>query len=180
VFNNPTNPRDLFEKYKLYLCEDYFPRNQNQLDAESIKNAINLCMNKLESFFKQHGKTYANFNLPKPIPVASHINQDIDREKETRIGNEMKSKCNSDQLFAIESILNAVKDTARNAKAFFIDAPGGCGKTFVYSTVRGEEKHVLSVAWTGIAAILLLDGRTVHNAFQLPFTLLENATWAIT
>jgi len=24
------------------------------------------------------------------------------------------------------------------------------------------------------------DGRTVHNAFQLPFTLLENTTWAIT
>ena len=81
MFNNPTNPRDLFEKYKLYLCEDYFPRNQNQLDAESIKNAINLCMNKLESFFKQNGKTYANFNLPKHIPVASHINRDIDREK---------------------------------------------------------------------------------------------------
>jgi len=34
---------------------------------------------------------------------------------------------------------------------------------------------VISVAWTGIASILLIEGRTVHNAFQAPLTLNEQS-----
>lgn len=32
-----------------------------------------------------------------------------------------------------------------------------------------------TVAWTGIASILLIDGRTVHNAFQIPLNLNEDS-----
>jgi primosomal protein N' len=56
----------------------------------------------------------------------------------------MKLKCNSEQLNAVETILEAVNDTRKKAKTFFLDAPGGCGKTFVYSTVthilKGQNK----------------------------------------
>jgi hypothetical protein len=34
--------------------------------------------------------------------------------------------------------------------------------------LRSKKKKVLSVAWTGIAATLLIEGRTVHSTFQLP------------
>jgi hypothetical protein len=37
--------------------------------------------------------------------------------------------------------------------------------------IRGLNKKVISVAWTGIAATLLIKGRTVHNIFQLPLDL---------
>ncbi|KAA6373335.1 MAG: putative ATP-dependent DNA helicase PIF1 [Streblomastix strix] len=39
---------------------------------------------------------------------------------------------------------------------------------FQISSVLLKEKKVLNVAWSGIAATLLRDGRTVHNAFKLP------------
>ena len=88
----------------------------------------------------------------------------------------------------IEDFVHKLKCTKENAinlclnefeKFLLIKAPGGCGKTFIYNTIthilRGEAKKVLSVAWTGIASTLLIDGRTVHNAFQIPLDLHEDS-----
>ena len=54
---------------------------------------------------------------------------------------------------------------------FFIDGPGGTGKTFVYTAllhyVRGQGQIALACAWSGIAAVLLEGGRTCHSRFGL-------------
>ncbi|GBN03199.1 hypothetical protein AVEN_136525-1, partial [Araneus ventricosus] len=58
------------------------------------------------------------------------------------------------------------------------DGPAGIGKTFVYSTllhtIRGRGDDVIPVASTGIAATLLIGGRTAHSVFKIPIDL--NAT----
>ncbi|XP_014676110.1 PREDICTED: uncharacterized protein LOC106816068 [Priapulus caudatus] len=65
---------------------------------------------------------------------------------------------------------------------FFLDAPGGTGKTFVTNLLRAKVKQTrkiaLVVASSGIAATLLDGGRTAHSAFKLPFNLAkrENPT----
>ena len=41
--------------------------------------------------------------------------------------------------------------------------------------VRSKKKKVVSVACTGIAATLLIEGRTVHSTFQLPLDLNETS-----
>ena len=57
-------------------------------------------------------------------------------------------------------------------KLYFIDGPGGSGKTYLYNSILRNCKFqgikTLSLAWTGIAASLLIDGRTSHSAFNLP------------
>jgi ATP-dependent DNA helicase PIF1 len=62
---------------------------------------------------------------------------------------------------------------------FFLDGPGGSGKTFLYNTLmsvlRGKGKIVIPVASTGIAATLLSGGRTYHSQFKLPIPLKENS-----
>ncbi|KAG5862893.1 hypothetical protein JTB14_001613 [Gonioctena quinquepunctata] len=56
---------------------------------------------------------------------------------------------------------------------FYIDGPGGTGKTYLYNTLI----TVLNdMAWTGIAANLLKGGTTVHRSFRLPLTLSEDTT----
>ena len=94
-------------------------------------------------------------------------------------GNNLKKKLNSDQNKIVEKILNAANTTNNEKKLFFIKASGGCRKTFIYNALthilRGGTKKVLSVAWTGIASTLLIDGRTVHNAFQIPLDLHEDS-----
>ena len=61
---------------------------------------------------------------------------------------------------------------------------GGTGKTFLYKTLyhyyRGQGKVVLCVASTGIAALLLPDGRTSHSQFRIPLELDESSVSTIT
>nr|XP_026485221.1 uncharacterized protein LOC113392846 [Vanessa tameamea] len=60
---------------------------------------------------------------------------------------------------------------------YFLDAPGGIGKTFVISlilaTIRLEQKISLALASSGIAATLL-GGRTAHSChFAIECTMIE-------
>ena len=62
-----------------------------------------------------------------------------------------------------------------NDKIHIIDGPGGPGETFLYKTliyyfISQNEKN-LSMAWTGIASVLLPKGMTSHKTFQLPLNL---------
>jgi hypothetical protein len=59
-----------------------------------------------------------------------------------------------------------------NGGLFFLDAPGGTGKTFLMSlilaTVRVRSEIAVAVASSGIAATLLEECRTTHSALKLP------------
>ncbi|RWS18486.1 uncharacterized protein B4U80_09702 [Leptotrombidium deliense] len=61
-----------------------------------------------------------------------------------------------------------------------IGQPGGCGKIFLYHILIHnaiyQKKKIFTIAWTGIAAILLPFGKTAHKSFQLPFSLEEKST----
>jgi hypothetical protein len=63
---------------------------------------------------------------------------------------------------------------------YFVDGPGGTGKTFLYNKllakVRCEGDIALSVASSGIAALLLEGGRTAHSRFKIPIQLDETST----
>jgi ATP-dependent DNA helicase PIF1 len=67
---------------------------------------------------------------------------------------------------------------------FFIDAPGGTGKTFVLNTLasyfRSKGKVALSNASSGIAAVLLQGGRTAHSRFGIPLKVLPTTECSIT
>ena len=58
---------------------------------------------------------------------------------------------------------------------FFIDGPGGSGKTYLYTTLNylviGLKKNVTTMDFTGIAATLLPHGKTVHKTLGLPVPL---------
>ncbi|GFX87565.1 ATP-dependent DNA helicase [Trichonephila clavipes] len=64
-----------------------------------------------------------------------------------------------------------------NGGLFFLDAPGGTGKTFLLNvllmTVRKDKKIAVSVASSGIAATLLNGCRTAHSALKLPLNLTQ-------
>ncbi|GFX58691.1 ATP-dependent DNA helicase [Trichonephila clavipes] len=62
-----------------------------------------------------------------------------------------------------------------NGGIFFLDAPGGTGKTFLLNlllmSVRKDTKIAVAVASSGIAATLLNGGRTAHSVLKLPLNL---------
>jgi len=161
------------------LIEDFLLNND--YDA-----ALNLCMIEFDQFFKGHNKNTDTFGLsPKPNNNITVENEEIKSNiNELNKGNDLRSKLNQDQEKIVKTIIESVEDKTLKNKAFFINGPGGTGKTFVYNTIthllKGKNKKILSVAWTGIASTLLIDGRTVHNAFQIPFDLHPNSRSSMT
>uniref|UniRef100_A0AAF5DM37 ATP-dependent DNA helicase n=1 Tax=Strongyloides stercoralis TaxID=6248 RepID=A0AAF5DM37_STRER len=97
-------------------------------------------------------------------------------------GSETKKLCNIDQLNILDKLLNSILKN-NEEKIFFIDGPGGTGKTFLYNCLihylMGNNKNVITVAWTGIASILLPNGTTSHRAFKLPLEIDNYSTWCV-
>lgn len=62
-------------------------------------------------------------------------------------------------------------------RTFFLDAPGGTGKTFLINSllakIRSEKDINLTVAFSGIAATLLKRGRTTHLTLKLPLNMIN-------
>lgn len=95
----------------------------------------------------------------------------------------MRAQLNDDQQAAFAEITTAIVTDPQKAH-FYLQGQGGSGKTFLYKTLcyyyRGQGKTVLCVASTGIAALLLPDGRTSHSQFKIPIDLHEWSVSGIT
>ena len=73
--------------------------------------------------------------------------------------------------------MSAANDHMQYSKVFFIDGPGGTGKTFLYNTfmakVRSQNKIALGLANSSIAVLFLPCGRTVHSRLKVSIDINE-------
>ena len=80
-------------------------------------------------------------------------------------------------------MIAAVNDTNSYYNAFFINGPGGTGKTFLYNTllsmVRSQGNIALAMASSGKAALLLQVSRTLHSRTKFPIHLNEISVCSI-
>ncbi|CAF0963172.1 unnamed protein product [Brachionus calyciflorus] len=78
-------------------------------------------------------------------------------------------------VIVLENCMPSDRHVKKEKILFFVDGPGGKGKTFLYNTlisyIRSQNKKVLSVASSGIAALLLAGGKTAHSRFKIPLNL---------
>ena len=158
----PPLPEQLWSEFRLDLMEDYLHRGLSQAVAES--KAFDDIVRGLTDL----GKSYHEI-LPMEIPRLNDHVETIDRDFHRNRGIELYPLLNAEQKSVVDSVIQVLE--TGESQFFFVDGPGGSGKTFVYTTLyhlllsRGIT--VLSVAWTGIAANLLPQGRTVTSAFRL-------------
>ncbi|XP_053202450.1 uncharacterized protein LOC128387301 [Panonychus citri] len=180
VFSNPGNAKQLFEQFKFHLCEDFL-REFNQQISE------NLALNHIQSILDIHQKTLNEFGIQHDndvihdIPISSNQRQ-MYLDESINFYN----SANSEQKFCIDTILTTIQNNDPNtwSKAYFIDGPGGTGKTSIYNYLikhlLSNNKVVVAVAWTGTAATLLVDGKTSHSSFGLPLNINETSVSSIT
>ncbi|GBO04485.1 hypothetical protein AVEN_45612-1 [Araneus ventricosus] len=164
---------DLWVQHQVSLCEDFVHRYSEQTgphyalaDIEKLLTSYNLSLQKL------HLPT-----IDLPASVLERANFDVVEEQAK--ANSYTMQLNSEQRNVVEILLSAVYNNAADIpKCYFLNGPAGTGKTFVYSTllhtIRGRGDDVIPVASTGIAATLLIGGRTAHSVFKIPIDL--NAT----
>ena len=93
--------------------------------------------------------------------------------------NEQLPLLNEEQAHAYNQVVNSVEEEA--GCIFFLNGPGGTGKTFVYKTIcnklRGDGMIALCVASSEIAALLLSGGCTSHLLFKIPVENLTNESY---
>jgi hypothetical protein len=117
--------------------------------------------------------------------TGSHRTADlrVDRAHETSLATAMQAQLNVDQRSCFQTIMAAITDDAQTAH-FYLQGPGGTGKTFLYKTLchyyYSQGKVVLYVALTGITALLLPDKRTSHAQFRIPLELDKSSVSIIT
>lgn len=96
-----------------------------------------------------------------------------------QVANNLQAQLNPDQEACFRTIIHAITDDPHTTH-FYLQGPGGTGKTFLYKTLYyyfySQGKNVLCVASTGIAALLLPNGRTSHSQFKIPTDLNESST----
>ncbi|KAE9276432.1 hypothetical protein PR003_g29064, partial [Phytophthora rubi] len=96
---------------------------------------------------------------------------------------DQEDQLNDGQRAIYDEILQAVDGSAVGEKLFFIDGPGGTGKStllrHILAKVRLSGKIAIAVASSGIASLLLMGGRTAHSTFRIPLKLNDKSTCAI-
>ncbi|CAH1105511.1 unnamed protein product [Psylliodes chrysocephalus] len=85
---------------------------------------------------------------------------------------------NEQQKYVFDTLMKVTND--ETGRIYFLDAPGGTGKTFLISlilaTIHLQNKIALGLASSGIAATLLKGGRTAHLALKLSLNMQSNET----
>ena len=157
------------EQYALYII-------QGKLDQASTPNKVQ----SLESNHLPELTIRFDSYLPESNRLIREEQQYTYTEEEV---DDAWNQLNADQRRAADSIYNAVLDNTDQGAAFFLTGSGGTGKTFVQNTVmarlRKDQRVVLAVASSGIAAILLTGGRTAHSRFKIPLNSEEGSTCGV-
>ena len=198
LFCSPADPKDLFERHYMEWTDD--------LQAAALKKRLHLSEQQLrtlvlldlETRLQSREKELITVELPKPteeeltevevfnstVPVLIREELDFDVNQMKRLVEERRAMFTPGQLEAFNTIIEAVKQN--EPLCLFLDARGGCGKTFTLNTLLAAVRSLetggcvaLAMATTGIAANLLLLGRTFHSRLKAPLTPTEDSMFNI-
>ena len=162
------------------------PLAHTMSSAEKHTYVINQVLSLLQEELEGMGSSLEIFALPTPnletriqtMPKTIYKEM-VCAEHQADIGRRKCQQLNADQAHAFAIIMEAVNDNMHANRLFFLNAPGGYGKTFLIETllctVRGLGKIALAVASSGIAAELLEGGRTAHSRFKIPIPINESS-----
>lgn len=188
LFASPADSSSLFNKYVDKMADDFrYSRSRYHRKLpmnETFKAQVAMSINE---YLSCHGKEWSDYDLP-------NVDFDLVREESRKtLIEEERNKYNPEEMQKLASqecqlnndqrnAFNAIVDSSLNdkGKSYFIDGPGGHGKTFLLNTclgyVRTKNEIALAVASSGIASLLLSGGHTAHNQFKLPINLLPEST----
>ncbi|KAG5566136.1 hypothetical protein RHGRI_001911 [Rhododendron griersonianum] len=183
MFSEVTNPLELWENHWVDLTDDLQNRVRRLTGDVNLSlrecDLKNLGLVEIENILNQNGRSLREFS-PMPLPSsreAEIVSNRLIREElqydstfELQSFQSLHGGLNDDQLKVFNTIVEAYD--SRRGGLFFVYGSGGTGKTYLWKSLiakfRAENKIVLAVASSGIAALLLPGGRTAHSHFKIP------------
>lgn len=156
----------LWGEFQGSLCEDLTFRLTRE-------EALDEALRQIDLKLQLHGKTNVQVNLPAAIHTETELQRmraAFNSDNCLQYADTHEPRLTEEQRQVYTTVLQSVR--TNKGQAYMIDAPAGTGKTFtekcLASRLRGEDKVVLIVASTGIAALQLPGGWTAHSMFKLP------------
>ena len=184
-----STPERIWEHFKEEMMSDLLHEERKKTEANlqlNIKKVENLCLNKIEDLLQDMDMSLTTIDcLPNPEKI-EHVAKVIVRELfDTDIQkakfNESVKLLNKEQREIFELVTGNLRSST--GQQFCLDAPAGCGKTFLFNLlayfVRMTGGICLCLASTGIAAENMEGGRTAHSRFKLPIPVMEDSVCGI-
>ncbi|WVZ82869.1 hypothetical protein U9M48_030078 [Paspalum notatum var. saurae] len=168
-----SNVRGLWDKHREAMSEDYC-RNMVLIDIRNMLQSMGKDIRSypLPDIDEEHDSPHG---VDREIYEESIIEVDPDHET-------LAASLNAEQRSAYDEILAAV-DSGEGG-VFFVDGPGGTGKTFLYkallATVRGVGNIAVATATSGVAASIMPGGRTTHSRFKILLTIYDGLSCSFT
>lgn len=203
---SPADPLALWTKYGESMNHDYVMElrallglpSESALDETQMANVYKRTLGDLNQHLQTTGNRLSDYptlpqdyitafeSQPQPPFVESleyaELNE-YDCTTQINLLNENLPLLNVEQKQAYDRITVAIDSMETNPydpKLFFINGPGGTGKSLLFKTLlshlRSQGKIALPVASSGIAAILLPGGRTAHSRFKIPLNATSETT----
>jgi hypothetical protein len=183
----PADPRALWDNHCIHICDDLECQHAAVLGIHpSQEDVQDYGLYLIDQLLAQSGKRLQDWDCMPQImgdwaaragnPLLMEQRQ-YDLEEQAHLAEQHIASLNLGQQTAFEQVSSAV--TNKTGKTFFLHGPGGTGKTYLYNTLcyhlRSQQKIVLCVASSGIAALLLMGGRTSHSCFKIPIPIHESS-----
>jgi hypothetical protein len=205
VFCEPTSIADLWITHRFVLSEDYlYQHNLNMNPAlrlqEPTETMYGMALLDIEDELAQHSRSIKGIEgiafpivdlRPTTLVLDEHFTSSrILRDHGSLISSARElppvdpTQFNDSQRMVFDRIIAAIPGSSLEAKIFFVDGPGGTGKTFLFSKllqyVRQSNNIAIAVASSGAAATLLPGGRTAHSTFGIPLKVCSSSNVNIT
>jgi len=166
--DNHTFTEDDFDR-ALYAISDILATKEHKVTLESLHLPLPTKQkNILEPFFfsdtTDAQDTHTYYISQQQLLLQQQQQQQQQQHKERF--EEMNARMNTDQKRISETLIESLKDLddINKPKCFFLDAPGGTGKTFTLNTfisyVLALKIPTIVTGYSGVASNLLINGRT--------------------
>jgi hypothetical protein len=182
VFCEPSDIRSLWNNHLEAMSEDY---SRHCKCKHTVQQMV---LRNIRDMLQSMGKDIKSFPLPEidiQHDTSDNVPREIIEESSVKVDPEdatLHEYLNNEQKIAYEKILSAA--ISNKGGLFFVDGPGGTGKTFLYrallATVRSQGKIALATATSGVAASIMPGGRTTHSRFKIPLRLDNTSTCGFT
>ena len=184
---NPTKVFNTFVDYVIHtpvsdIKAFYEAVKEILLDQDKILKMHTPYPNNIHLFFikqrleETYERKYDDFTLPK-APDQS-LNLQDDHFNEPDLFGPATKPLNQEQQTFFDLV------TKGTDQCFFLDGPGGCGKTYLLTAIcsffHRQRKKVWVCASSGIAATVIPTGKTAHSRLKIPVNCLDHSTLNIT
>ncbi|GAU37747.1 hypothetical protein TSUD_382400 [Trifolium subterraneum] len=159
-----------------------------QISDDELKN---LCLIEIGKLLTQNGRNLSDYKC-MPTPIVEDVNTfenkliadelSYDRVELGALHASLVQKLTEEQHGVYKEIMTSV--LSGYGQFFFLYGYGGTGKTYLWRTLsaglRAQDKIVINVASSGIASLLLPNGKTAHSTFCIPLEINDKSTCNIT